>query len=127
MQKSLTSGEKVNCSRQSEIDLLKAYPIVFTVIIHVCLILSISHPVSLFIKDTPAGSFAKQMSNHLTDIFVIQWILIGIVFSAFRTFEFPDIPLRRVIPVGVLFTLITGFLLPSLPKQETSAVIVYLL
>ena len=35
MEKSLISGEKVNCSRQGEIDLLKAYPILFMVIIHV--------------------------------------------------------------------------------------------
>ena len=35
MQNSLISGEKVNCSRQSEMDLLKAYPILFMVIIHV--------------------------------------------------------------------------------------------
>ena len=31
----LISDEKVNCSRQSELDLLKALPIVFMVIIHV--------------------------------------------------------------------------------------------
>ena len=35
MNNGLISGEKVNCSRQSEIDLLKAYPILFMVIIHV--------------------------------------------------------------------------------------------
>ena len=77
----------------------------------ICLILSISHPVFMFIKDTPVGIFAKQMSIHLTVIFVIQWILIGIVFGAFRTFGIPDIPLCWVVPVGVLFTLTTGLLL----------------
>ena len=90
---------------------------VFSVLL-ICLILSVSHPVSLFIKDTPAGRFAKQISNHLTDIFVIQWILIGIIFSFFRIFDLPDIPLVRVIPAGILITLFTGVLLQIYLKQK---------
>lgn len=37
----------------------------------ICLILSVSHPIMLHIKDTPAGKFVRQMSAHLTSIFVI--------------------------------------------------------
>lgn len=73
------------------------------------------------LKDTRAGSFVKQMSFHLTKIFVIQWILIGIIYSIFRAFDLPNIPLSRVVPVGVLITLTTGILLQIYLKlkQET--------
>ena len=84
----------------------------------ICLILSVSHPISLLIKDTPVGRFIRQMSSHLTDIFIIQWILIGIVFSAFRTFDLPDIPFCWVVPAGVLFTLATGILLQFYLKKK---------
>ena len=90
---------------------------VFSVLL-ICLILSVSHPISLFIKGTPIGRFVKQMSSHLTEIFIIQWILIGIVFSAFRTFDLPDIPFYWVVPAGVLFTLVTGGLLQSYLKRK---------
>ena len=91
---------------------------VFSVLL-ICLILSVSHPVSLLIKDKPIGRFVKQMSSRLTDIFIIQWILIGIVFSVFRTFDLPDIPFIWVVPVGVLFTLAAGGLLQSYLKRRT--------
>ena len=93
---------------------------VFSILL-IFLILSVSHPISLRIKDTRAGSFVKQMSAHLTKIFVIQWILIGMVYSIFRTFDLPNIPLSWVVPVGVLITLTTGILLQLYLKlkQET--------
>ena len=90
---------------------------VFSVLL-ICLILSVSHSVSLFIKDKPIERFVKQMSSHLTEIFIIQWILIGIVFSIFRTFDLPDIPFCWVVPAGVLFTLATGGLLQFYLKKK---------
>ena len=90
---------------------------VFSILL-ICLILSVSHPISLHIKDKPIGHFVKQMSSHLTKIFIIQWILIGIVFSAFRTFDLPDIPFCWVVPAGVLFTLATGILLQFYLKKK---------
>ena len=53
----------------------------------------------------------KQTSIHLNEIFVIQWILIGIWFSICRTFDLPDIPFGWVIPVGALIALATGLIL----------------
>lgn len=88
----------------------------------ICLILSISHPIMLRIKDTLAGNFVRQMSVHLTVIFVIQWILIGIAFSVCRAFDLPDIPLGWVIPVGILTALATGILLQLFLKRKSRAV-----
>lgn len=70
-------------------------------------ILSVSHPISVYIRDSAVMGFAKQISLHLNDIFVVQWILIGIWFSICRTFDLPDIPLGWVVPVGILITLAT--------------------
>ena len=63
--------------------------------------------------------FVKQMSVHLNDIFVIQWILIGLWFSICRTFDLSDIPLGWVIPVGVLIALATGLILPKYRKRNS--------
>ena len=90
---------------------------VFSILL-ICLILSVSHPISLLIKDKPIGRFVRQMSGHLTAIFIIQWILIGIVFSVFRAFDLPDIPFCWVVPAGVLFTLATGGLLQFYLKKR---------
>jgi len=84
----------------------------------ICLILSVSHPVSLLIKDTAAGRFVKQTSSHLTGIFVIHWILIGLVFVVLRMFDIPHIPLPFIVPVGVLLTLATGFILQLFLKKK---------
>jgi hypothetical protein len=64
-------------------------------------ILSVSHPISVHLRGTALMDFAKQLSLHLNEIFVIQWILIGIWFSICRTFDLPDIPLGWVVPVGI--------------------------
>ena len=84
----------------------------------ICLILSVSHPVSLLIKDTAAGRFVKQTSSHLTHIFVIQWLLIGLLVAILKVFDIPDIPLPFIVPVGVLLTLVTGFILQLYLKKK---------
>ena len=70
-------------------------------------ILSVSYPIYVLLRASAVMGFVKQISIHLNEIFVIQWILIGIWFSICRTFDLPDIPLGWVVPVGILITLAT--------------------
>ncbi len=51
--------------------------------------------------------FVANASANLPSIFVIQWILIGMIFAVFWTFNVPGIPLYWVIPAGILFLLAT--------------------
>ncbi len=59
----------------------------------------------------PQLDFIVNASSSLTSIFVIQWILIGMTFAVFWTFGIPDIPVRWVIPVGILYLLATTVIL----------------
>ena len=83
MKTSLISGEKVNCSRQSEIDLLKAYPILFMVIIHVYENLSIGR------IDAAPHTWAEHILQFLAGPATAPAFMfamgVGIVFSGKNT------------------------------------------
>ena len=84
----------------------------------ISVILSAGHLLGAYRKDTAVMRFAKQMSARLSEIFVIQWLLIGFLFSVCRAFDLPDLPLEWVIPAGVLITLTTGLILQLWLKRK---------
>ena len=73
----------------------------------ICVVLSVSHVISVPLKGTLVMHFVKQMSIHLMDIYAISWLIIGAAFVIFETFELPIIPFKWIIPVGCLITLVT--------------------
>ena len=83
-------------------------------------ILSVSYPISVRLRGSALMDCVKQTSIHLNEIFVIQWILIGIWFSICRTFDLPDIPLGWVVPAGILITLATGLILSKYLKRNSA-------
>ena len=84
----------------------------------ITLILSISHFLASYLNKTSFMRFVEQVSIHLNDIFIVQWLLIGFMFSLCRTFDLPDLPLVFVIPVGTVITLATGLILQKYLNRE---------
>ncbi len=78
--------------------------------------IAVSHAAAERIKGTRGMNYITHVAKNLFNIFVIQWILIGIMYSIRLGYELELIPLEWVVPTGLLIVLATGLILECMLK-----------